>query len=74
MPSFPPPPAPWRKKNCPPPLPLPVRPCRLVLPEFPPEPSPVYVLYPQNRQLSPRVRVFIDWLSTAFAQRLCPPR
>lgn len=41
-----------------------------VLPEFPPEPSPVYVLYPQNRQLSPRVRVFIDWLSAEFASRL----
>lgn len=45
-----------------------------VLPDFPPEQSPVYVLYPQNRQLSPRVRVFIDWLSAAFAQRLSPPR
>jgi DNA-binding transcriptional LysR family regulator len=41
-----------------------------VLPDFPPEPSPVYVLYPQNRQLSPRVRVFIDWLSAEFTSRL----
>lgn len=41
-----------------------------VLPDFPPEPSPVYVLYPQNRQLSPRVRVFIDWLGAEFARRL----
>jgi len=41
-----------------------------VLPRFPPTPSPVYVLYPQNRQLSPRVRVFIDWLSAEFAARL----
>jgi len=41
-----------------------------VLPGFPPTPSPVYVLYPQNRQLSPRVRVFIDWLSAEFAARL----
>ncbi|MHA6205605.1 LysR family transcriptional regulator [Dyella soli] len=41
-----------------------------VLPATPPAPSPVYVLYPQNRQLSPRVRVFIDWLSTEFSTRL----
>ncbi len=41
-----------------------------VLPMNPPSPSPVYVLYPQNRQLSPRVRVFIDWLAAEFQQRL----
>ena len=44
-----------------------------VLVDCPPEPSPVYVLYPQNRQLSPRVRVFIDWLSAEFAARLPRP-
>jgi DNA-binding transcriptional LysR family regulator len=37
-----------------------------VLPEFPPSPTPVSLLYPRNRQLSPRVRVFIDWLVRAF--------
>jgi DNA-binding transcriptional LysR family regulator len=41
-----------------------------VLPDAPPSPSPVYVLYPHNRQLSPRVRVFIDWLAAEFAARL----
>ncbi len=41
-----------------------------VLADFPPSPSPVFVLYPQSRQLSPRVRVFIDWLATEFADRL----
>jgi DNA-binding transcriptional LysR family regulator len=41
-----------------------------VLAGHPPSPSPVYVLYPQNRQLSPRVRVFIDWISAEFAVRL----
>ena len=40
-----------------------------ILRDFPPSPSPVYVLYPQSRQLSPRVRVFIDWLSTQFASQ-----
>jgi DNA-binding transcriptional LysR family regulator len=37
-----------------------------VLPDFPPAPTPVSLLYPPNRQLSPRVRVFIDWLVRAF--------
>lgn len=41
-----------------------------VLADFPPSPSPVFVVYPQNRQLSPRVRVFIDWLAAEFAVRL----
>ena len=44
-----------------------------VLADYPPSPSPVYVLYPQNRQLSPRVRVFIDWLSAEFAARVLAP-
>lgn len=40
-----------------------------VLARFPPTKTPVSLLYPHNRQLSPRVRVFIDWLVTEFAQR-----
>ncbi|KAF1708398.1 LysR family transcriptional regulator [Pseudoxanthomonas sacheonensis] len=39
-----------------------------VLPGYPPAPSPVSLLYPRNRQLSPRVRVFIDWLVETFAE------
>jgi DNA-binding transcriptional LysR family regulator len=39
-----------------------------VLPDYPPSPTPVSLLYPRNRQLSPRVRVFIDWLTRAFAR------
>lgn len=39
-----------------------------VLPQHPPAPSPVSLLYPRNRQLSPRVRVFIDWLVETFAE------
>jgi DNA-binding transcriptional LysR family regulator len=41
-----------------------------VLPAFPPSPSPVSLLYPHSRQLSPRVRVFVDWLVREFATRL----
>ncbi|NDW06703.1 LysR family transcriptional regulator [Jiella pacifica] len=37
-----------------------------VLPEHRPMPTPLWVLYPQNRQLSRRVRVFIDWVATLF--------
>ncbi|MEK1948974.1 MAG: LysR family transcriptional regulator [Ensifer adhaerens] len=33
-----------------------------------PTPTPVFLLYPRNRQLSPRVRVFIDWLAGVFAE------
>ena len=34
-----------------------------LLPQWRPAPMPVSVLYPQHRQLSPRVRVFVDWLA-----------
>lgn len=40
-----------------------------VLPDFRPSPTPVSLLYPQARQLAPRVRVFIDWLTQEFAAR-----
>ena len=39
-----------------------------VLSECPPPSVPVSLLYPRNRQLSPRVRVFIDWLVRAFGR------
>lgn len=38
-----------------------------LLPDFPPDKMPVSVLYPKSRQLSPRVRVFIDCLSVIFS-------
>ena len=37
-----------------------------ILEDVPPPSMPVSVLYPHNRQLSPRVRVFIDWLADVF--------
>jgi len=39
-----------------------------ILPEFPPDPMPVSILYPQNRQLSVRVRVFVDWVANILAE------
>ncbi len=38
-----------------------------LLPGTPPAPLPVYVLYPRSRQLSARVRVFIDWVAAEYA-------
>jgi LysR family transcriptional regulator for bpeEF and oprC len=40
---------------------------REVLPQHPPPPLPVSVMYPAQRQLSPRVRVFVDWLVELMA-------
>jgi DNA-binding transcriptional LysR family regulator len=37
-----------------------------VLPDFPPPLLPLAAFYPQNRQLSPRVRVFLDWAVGVF--------
>jgi LysR family transcriptional regulator for bpeEF and oprC len=31
-------------------------------------PIPVYVVYPPNRHLSAKVRVFVDWLAELFSQ------
>lgn len=40
-----------------------------VLAGFPPSPLPVHVLYSPTRQLSPRLRVFIDWMAQQFRNR-----
>jgi DNA-binding transcriptional LysR family regulator len=39
-----------------------------VLSAWPPLPVPVSLLYPRNRQLSPRVRVFLDWAMRLFGR------
>ncbi|MBB1636373.1 LysR family transcriptional regulator [Cupriavidus sp. UME77] len=39
---------------------------QVVLADLPPPPMPVSVLYSQNRQLSMRVRVFVQWLRDVF--------
>lgn len=38
-----------------------------VMEDFLPLPMPVAAFTPQNRQLSPRVRVFLDWVTQVFA-------
>ncbi|QOY94058.1 LysR family transcriptional regulator [Massilia sp. UMI-21] len=49
-----------------------------VLPEWSIDPLPVHVVYPQNRHLSAKVRVFVEWISELFAAhpnlRLQAPR
>ena len=39
---------------------------REILTDTPPPAVPVSVLYPHNRHMSPRVRVFVDWLAEIF--------
>jgi DNA-binding transcriptional LysR family regulator len=40
-----------------------------ILPHAPCPPMVYSVLYPHHRQLSPRVRVFIDWIAKLYAER-----
>lgn len=40
-----------------------------VLPSWPSPDLPVSALYPQHRQLSPRVRIFVDWLVGVYRER-----
>ncbi|HEY1929294.1 MAG TPA: LysR family transcriptional regulator [Caulobacteraceae bacterium] len=42
------------------------------LPDTPPSPTPIHVLYPRSRQLSLRVRVFIDWVAKEYARQIGP--
>jgi len=42
-----------------------------VLPDWQPATMPVHVLYPANRHLSTKVRVFVDWAAALFAQDPC---
>lgn len=38
-----------------------------VMKDYPPTPTPLSALYPQNRQLSPRLRIFLNWAGEIFA-------
>lgn len=40
-----------------------------ILRDYPPTPLPVHVLYSHTRQLSPRVRVVIEWMAEQFRSR-----
>lgn len=43
---------------------------REVLPQWQPLPKPISAVYPHNRHLSPKVRVFVDWVAELFER--CP--
>ncbi len=43
-----------------------------VLPQHRAEPMPVMLLYPQRRNLSRRVRAFLDWLELTLKPHLPP--
>ncbi|HZV66138.1 MAG TPA: LysR substrate-binding domain-containing protein [Telluria sp.] len=43
-----------------------------ILDHLPPPSVPVSLVYPRNRQLSPRVRVFLAWATQEFAKRNSP--
>ncbi len=42
----------------------------LLLPQARPAPMPVHVIVPHRRHLSPRVRVFADWMAGLLAEGL----
>lgn len=42
-----------------------------VLQDWQPPPLPVNVLYPANRHLSTKVRVFVDWVAGVFSRNEC---
>jgi LysR family transcriptional regulator, regulator for bpeEF and oprC len=41
---------------------------RPLLEDWDTDPLPVYVMYPQNRHLSAKVRAFVDWVAELFAR------
>jgi LysR family transcriptional regulator for bpeEF and oprC len=41
---------------------------QLVLGDWFAEPAPLHVVYPENRHLSRKVRVFVDWVAELFAE------
>jgi len=41
-----------------------------VLPQWKTRPMPIAAVYPHNRRLAPKVRVFVDWISLVFER--CP--
>lgn len=43
---------------------------RETLPNWTPLPKPISAVYPHNRHLSPKVRVFVDWMAELFER--CP--
>jgi DNA-binding transcriptional LysR family regulator len=47
---------------------------RQVLPDWTPDPLPLHVVYPPNRHLSNKLRVFVDWIAGLLAGSTFQPR
>lgn len=47
---------------------------RRILPEWTVDPGSLYVVYPPNRHLSAKVRVFVDWVAEVLATHECTRR
>lgn len=43
---------------------------RRVLPDWLTDPLPLYIVYPQNRHLSTKLRIFVDWVAELFGRSL----
>lgn len=41
-----------------------------VLPTWHPDPVPIYVMYPQSRRLSAKVKVFVEWVASLIAREV----
>ncbi|MGV7207319.1 LysR substrate-binding domain-containing protein [Oxalobacteraceae bacterium A2-2] len=40
----------------------------MILPDWVSDPLPIHIVYPQNRHLSAKVRVFVEWVAELFSQ------
>lgn len=38
-----------------------------ILPDLPPPPMPLYIMFPAGRFLAPRIQVVVDWLPACIA-------
>jgi DNA-binding transcriptional LysR family regulator len=47
---------------------------RQILPDWAVDPLPLHVVYPPNRHLSNKLRVFVDWIAGLFAGGAFPAR
>ena len=47
---------------------------RQILPDWAVDPMPLHVVYPPNRHLSNKLRVFVDWIAGLFASGAFPMR
>lgn len=47
---------------------------RQILPDWTSDPMPLYIVYPPNRHLSTKLRVFVEWVAEVFGRKLAQRR